>query len=185
MGINGWLNTVGKVERGGGLEIAVPDDHPLLDTAPTRLPVWWGWRGPVCRTGGGPSHSGRCVVLRIEKRFTRLERFLARLLRAPNVVMRPLDDMNSLVWELSDGAHRFQDIVAAMDATFHEDAAPVIERVTLAIHGFRDLGLMTVNPRPGAPLWSTEPGLVPTGQNIMPRSPDLDVSDGGPRDPQA
>lgn len=87
--------------------------------------------------------------------------------------------MNSLVWELCDGQHRFQSIVEAMDATFHEEAAPVVERVTLAIDMFQSLGLLLVR-QVGAPVaWTTDPGVVPGGQNLHPRHPDLDLEDSG------
>ena len=161
------------------MQIDVPQDHPLRGMVPIRLPVWWGWRGPVGRTHDDAAHSGRCVVLRIEKKFSRLERLLARWLRAPKEVLRPLDDMNSLVWELCDGQHGFQSIVEAMDATFHEEAAPVVERVTLAIDMFQSLGLLLVR-QVGAPVvWTTDPGVVPEGQNLPPRHPDLDLAHSG------
>ena len=127
------------------------------------------------RTCGDAAHSGRLVVLRIEKQFSKFERLLAKVLRAPAEVRRPLDAMNSLVWELSDGKHAFEEIVHAMDATFHEEAAPVVERVNLSLQKFRDLGLMRFGKDVFDGSWSTDPGRVPAGQGLTALGPDLDA----------
>tara|TARA_Y100000766_G_scaffold274286_1_gene276132 strand:+ start:504 stop:857 length:354 start_codon:yes stop_codon:yes gene_type:complete len=114
------------------------------------------------------------VVLRIEKRFSRFERLLAKVFRAPKEVLRPLDPMNSLIWELADGNHDFQSIVQHLNDAFHEEATPVVERSTAAVRGFVALGVMKLLPASSTPSWSTDPGRVPEGQTIDQRPPDMD-----------
>lgn len=155
-------------------EVHVDVDHPLHGYLPVRAPVWWGWRGEVAKRCTDEAHSGRPVVLRIEKQFTRFERVLAKLFRAPNEVLRPLDPMNSLIWELADGQHDFQSIVQHLNDAFHEEATPVVERSTAAVRGFVALGVMKLLPDGAKPAWSIEPGRVPEGQTLEARSPDMD-----------
>ena len=156
------------------VDVVVPEEHPLSGLHPVRAPVWWGWKGDVGKRCEVEVHTGRHVVLRIEKRFNRIERFLAKILRAPNEVRRPLDAMNSLIWELSDGTRDFQTIVHHLNASFEEEATPVIERSTAAIRGFVALGVMKLLPSAGEVPWSTEPGAVPPEQNLEQRDPDMD-----------
>ena len=105
-------------------EVHVDSDHPLHGYLPVRAPVWWGWRGDVAKRCTDESHSGRPVVLRIEKQFSRFERVLAKLFRAPNEVLRPLDPMNSLIWELADGKHDFQSIVQHLNCLLYTSPSP-------------------------------------------------------------
>ena len=155
-------------------EVHVDTDHPLHGYLPVRAPVWWGWRGEVAKRCSDEAHSGRPVVLRIEKQFSRFERVLAKVFRAPKEVLRPLDTMNSLIWELADGEHDFQTIVQHLNDAFQEEATPVVERSTAAIRGFVALGVMKLLPASSVPGWSTEPGRVPEGQTIDERPPDMD-----------
>jgi len=155
-------------------EVHVDTEHPLHGYLPVRAPVWWGWRGEVAKRCTDEAHSGRIVVLRIEKQFNRFERVLAKVFRAPNEVLRPLDSMNSLIWELADGHHDFQSIVQHLNDAFHEEATPVVERSTAAVRGFVALGVMKLLPSTATPSWSTDPGLVPEGQTIVQRPPDMD-----------
>ena len=154
--------------------VDVPEEHPLRAYRPVRMPVWWGWRGEVGKRCTSPVHTGRLVVLRIEKQFTRFERLLAKLFRAPGEVRRPLDAMNSLIWELSDGTHDFQTIVNHLNDAYQEEATPVIERSTAAIRGFVALGVMKLVPDGADIGWSTEPGRVPEDQDLEARDPDVD-----------
>lgn len=139
-----------------------------------RTPVWWGWRGEVGKRCTSPVHTGRLVVLRIEKQFSRFERLLANLFRAPGEVRRPLDAMNSLIWELSDGTHDFQSIVNHLNDAYQEEATPVVERSTAAVRGFVALGVMKLVPDGAEIGWSTEPGRVPEGQALEAKDPDID-----------
>ena len=146
------------------VDVVVPEDHPLNGLHPVRAPVWWGWKGGVGKRCDVEVHTGRQVVLRIEKRFNRFERLLAKMLRAPNEVRRPLDSMNSLIWELSDGTRDFQTIVHHLNATFEEEATPVVERSTAAIRGFVALGVMKLLPMP-LEMSRGQPNLVPCRLN--------------------
>ena len=156
------------------VDVVVPEEHPLNGLHPVRAPVWWGWKGDVGKRCGVEVHTGRHVVLRIEKRFNRFERLLAKMLRAPNEVRRPLDAMNSLIWELADGTRDFQTIVHHLNASFEEEATPVVERSTAAVRGFVALGVMKLLPSAGEVPWSIEPGAVPPEQNLDQRVPDMD-----------
>ena len=81
--------------------------------------------------------------------------------------------MNSLIWELSDGTLDFQTIVHHLNASFEEEATPVVERSTAAIRGFVALGVMKLLPSAGEVPWSTEPGAVPLEQNLEERDADM------------
>ena len=154
------------------VDVVVPEEHPLNGLHPVRTPVWWGWKGTLENDVMSKCTQGH-VVLRIEKRFNRFERLLAKILRAPNEVRRPLDSMNSLIWELSDGTRDFQTIVHHLNDTFEEEATPVVERSTAAIRGFVALGVMKLLPSAGEVPWSTEPGAVPPEQNLEERDADM------------
>ena len=64
--------------------------------------------------------AGRKVILRIEKKFNRFEKMLAKLFRAPKEIRRPLDAKNSMLWQLCDGT-RNEEICKILDSLFHED----------------------------------------------------------------
>ena len=64
-------------------ELAGLEEHPLSVQYPCRVPVWWGRYGDVERDPTLRGVSGRKVVLRIPKQFGRIERWFARVLRAP------------------------------------------------------------------------------------------------------
>ena len=80
----------------------------------------------------------------IEKQFTRFEKVLAKILRAPKIVKRPMHYTQSMLWELMDGARTFQEICTIMDSLYHEDVAPVEERVKAYLEVFVRLNVATV-----------------------------------------
>ena len=84
------------------------ENHEMKDKYPCRLPVWWGNIGDIGAHPDIKGVTGRKVILRIEKRFTRIERLMAKVFRSPREVRRPLDWMNSLLWELCDGNNTFE-----------------------------------------------------------------------------
>ena len=120
------------------------EDHPLSTQYPCRTPVWWARVGPVAKDPNLPGVSGRRVVLRIPKQFGRIEGWFANLLRAPREIRRPLDQMNSLLWELSDGSRTFGEICRVMDEVFREEIAPVMQRTAAAIGLFQRLSLIHI-----------------------------------------
>ena len=94
---------------------------------PARLPVNWEFRGEPGIHPEITGVTGRNVVFLIEKQFTRFEKVLAKILRAPKIVKRPMHYTQSMLWELMDGARTFQEICTIMDSLYHEDVAPVEE----------------------------------------------------------
>lgn len=156
-------------------ELADLSSHPLAEQFPCRAPVWWGRYGPVEKDPFHRGVSGRKIMLRVPKQFGRMERVLARLLRAPKEVRRPLDSMNSLLWELADGSRTFADICEIMNATFHEAIAPVMHRTAAAISVFQAQNLMLVLEGPLEKRWSVGPGLTPSHQHLEPLDQHLDI----------
>lgn len=125
------------------------------DSYPTRAPVWWGRRGPA---GPHPEESGctgRMILIRHPKVLSKFESIIARITRAPKELRRPLDDMNSLLWELMDGTRTLGQINHLMDSTFHERIAPVEERVEASITNMISLGLVVMRTSPISGQWDT------------------------------
>ncbi|MBT61509.1 MAG: hypothetical protein CMA63_08190 [Euryarchaeota archaeon] len=148
------------------MEIVGSESHEYSGTYPCRVPVWWGRfsePGPHPQLDGV---TGKLVLLRIEKRFNRFERLLAKLFRAPREVRRPLDRLNSMLWELCDGTREFEEVCRHMDATFNEEMAPVVDRTYTGIEALRTRNLMTVLREPYARKWNTGPGIVPKHQTL-------------------
>lgn len=130
---------------------------------PTRAPVWWGRRGPA---GPHPSESGctgRMVIIRHPKSLSKFESLIAHFTKAPNELRRPLDDMNSLLWELMDGSRTLEQITQLMDLTFHERITPVDERVEASVTNLMALGLAVVRNSPINGEWDTTPLRDPSG----------------------
>lgn len=152
------------------MELADADQHQYSGFYPCRLPVWWGRVGEVGPHCIAEGVTGKKIVLRIEKRFTRFERILAKVLRAPREVRRPLDEMNSMLWELCDGSRNFQSICEHMDEVFKEDIAPVVDRTASGIDALKSRNLMTVLQEPFNEKWNIGPGNVPQNQSLEPSS---------------
>ena len=115
-----------------------------VDSYPTRAPVWWARRGPAGPHPEGTETTGRQVLIRIPKSLSGIEAVLSRLLRAPSEISRPMDDMNSVLWELMDGTLQLAEISRLMDATFHERIAPADERITASIGKLVSDGLVVI-----------------------------------------
>jgi hypothetical protein len=142
-------------------------EHRMAGKFPCRLPVWWARHGDVGKQPQTRGVSGKRITLRIEKKFNKFERVLARIFRAPRELKRPLDTMNSLVWELCDGHRTFDDICQTMNDTFHDEITPVIHRTELAIVQFMRLNLMLVLDTPLDGKWQVGPGITPQGQTLQ------------------
>ena len=149
-------------------ELADVEKHPLAQQYPCRVPVWWGRHGSVERDSEVTGVSGRLVTLRIAKNFKRYEKWLAKILRAPKELRRPLDRMNSVLWELCDGTRTFEEICVLMDSTFNERIAPVSERTTAALTRFNQLGLIGLSKSPYDGEWERGPGFDPSGELLPP-----------------
>jgi hypothetical protein len=100
---------------------------------------------------------------------------MAKLFRAPREVRRPLDSMNSLLWELCDGTKTFEDICSYLDLTFHEDIAPVVERTKRGIDSLKNQNLVTVLDLPFTGKWDIKRGIVPMNQTLTELDPKLNI----------
>lgn len=160
---------------GGIMELPDKERHQYSGMYPCRVPVWWARYGEPGRHPTVPGVTGRKVILRIEKRFSRFERILARLFRAPREVRRPLDAMNSLLWELSNGQRTFDDICQHMNNTFQEDIAPAVDRTAAGVDALKRRNLMTVLTTEFTNKWSIQPGQCPAHQNLPPLDKTLNI----------
>ncbi len=87
------------------------------------------------------SESGIVEVV-LDKELGKIEARVAKILGAPTIVRRPMDEMNSALWLLIDGSRSLREIIERMDIIFSERIAPVHERVGRSIAQFIDLGLV-------------------------------------------
>ena len=158
------------------MSIAGVDDHQMYDKYPCRLPVWWGFFGDIGVKPDIDGISGRKVVLRIEKKFNRFEKLLARLFRAPREIRRPLDVKNSILWQLCDGKRSFQAICTILDNLFHEDIAPVIHRTAAGINLLKAKNLMAVLDEEFTGMWQIDKGIIPENQNLLPLDEKLNIT---------
>ena len=152
------------------------DTHIYFDKYPCRLPVWWGYFGEVGVKPDQANISGKKVVLRIEKRFNRVEKILAKLFRAPREIRRPLDGKNSMLWQLCDGSRTFQEICEILDSLYHEDIAPVINRTAAGINLLKEKNLMTVLDHEFSGKWDIEAGITPINQTLEALDSELGIS---------
>lgn len=149
-------------------------ESSLSGCFPVRAPVWWGRRGEPNITVEILGVSGRFIVLRHRKTFKRFERLLAKMLRAPSELRRPLDELNSLLWELSDGHRTFEEIVTLMDSAFAEKVAPASERTEAALRQLGERGFILFSKIEFDDSWDTGPGIDPEG--VMSGIEGLDTS---------
>ena len=111
---------------------------------PVRLPVEWEYRGEPGLHPNIEGVTGREVVLLIEKRFTRFEKLLAKLMKAPKIVRRTMHYTQSMPWELIDGERNFTDICSIMKSVYHEDIAPVEDRIKAYLEVFVRLNVASI-----------------------------------------
>ena len=147
-------------------EIAGIESHPLVEQYPCRTPVWWARTGDVRKDPSLRGVSGRNIVLRIPKKFGRFEGKIAALLRAPKDVRRPLDEMNSMLWELCDGSRNFGEVCRVMNEVFREEIAPVMQRTAAAVQQLKVNNLMLVLDEPLNGRWFIGPGKLPEHQEL-------------------
>ena len=160
------------------MELIGIEEHRYYGKYPCRLPVWWGYKGESGVHPDVKGVTGRRIILRIEKRFTRIERLMAKILRAPKEVRRPLDMKNSLLWELCNGRNTFEEICDFLNSTFHEDISPVVERSTRGIELLKSQNLVTILDTPFNEKWSIGPGVTPKNQNLKELDDELGIDTG-------
>ena len=151
------------------------ENHIMYGKYPCRLPVWWGLFGDIGLDPEINNISGRKVILRIEKRFNRLEKLLAKIFRAPKEIRRPLDEKNSMLWQLCDGTRKFEEICEILDALFHEDISPVIHRTAAGINLLKEKNLMTILNGEFTDKWPIGQGITPHNQNLKPLDESLGI----------
>jgi hypothetical protein len=140
-----------------------PRDSSLAGVFPVRAPVWWARCGEAGPHPELPGVTGRFVVLRHTKSFRKFEGFLAKIMRAPRELRRPLDDLNSLLWELCDGHRPFEEICSLMDGAYGEKVAPAAERTEAALRQLGERGFLMFAHEPFEDAWLTGPGIDPDG----------------------
>ena len=158
------------------MSIAGIDEHQMYDKFPCRLPVWWGYYGDIGIQPDIKGISGKKVILRIQKKFNRFEKILAKLFRAPREVRRPLDAKNSMLWQLCDGKRTFQEICQILDDLYHEDIAPVIHRTAAGIALLKEKNLVTVLDIKYTEKWVIKQGVTPQSQVLEPLDRTLNIT---------
>ena len=88
------------------------------------------------------------VVLEYPKNFNRLEKRLHKVLKGPETIKRPLDEVGTLLWELSDGGHSLVEIYMIEQERFHERVEPVDKVVGGLLETMLKLGLLRLDYRP-------------------------------------
>ena len=101
------------------------------------------------------------IIIEYEKKFSKIESFLSKLLKSPTSVKRTLDVMNSRLWFLMDGNNNFSDIIDMMESEFKEDIIPSKQRITTSIMNFIELRLVTLLTKSEELCWSIEPFKIP------------------------
>ncbi len=74
-------------------------------------------------------YENNLVVIKIKKRFTKIELFINKFLKGPEYVKLRLDVFGSSIWELCDGNNTTKDICIKMLEKYKEDIEPVEDRV--------------------------------------------------------
>ena len=111
---------------------------------PVRLPVLWY------------INSNNIVTIEYDKKFTRFESLLSKILKSPKILKRPLDNMNSHLWILMDGTNNVENIISKMELLFQEEIIPAEGRIKKSIITFFDLGLITMINKKEEIIWNIE-----------------------------
>lgn len=103
---------------------------------PVRSEVHWFRRGDI-------------VVLQYPKDLNSFERMLKRFLGGPEDIKRPLDEVGTMLWLMSDGDHSLLDIYLAEQERFKERVEPVDKVVGRLLETMLALGLMRLRSAKG------------------------------------
>jgi hypothetical protein len=93
-----------------------PKLQGILGSYPVRNPVSWHKENGI-------------AVITYKKEFTKFESWLQRRIGGPEIVRRTMDEMATIIWELSDGRHSIKEICDILDKRYHEEVEPVLEYV--------------------------------------------------------
>ena len=114
---------------------------------PVRLPVKWYFDNIV----------SNIIIIEYDKKFSKIESFLSKLLKSPTSIKRTLDVMNSRLWFLMDGSNSFSDIIHIMESEFKEEIMPSKQRITTSLMRFIELRLVTLLSDSEEISWNIEP----------------------------
>ena len=114
---------------------------------PVRLPVKWYFDNNV----------SNIIIIEYDKKFSKIESFLSKLLKSPTSIKRTLDVMNSRLWFLMDGSNSFSDIINIMESEFKEEIIPSKQRITTSLMRFIELRLVTLLSDSEEISWNIEP----------------------------
>jgi hypothetical protein len=89
------------------------------------------------------------VVLIYPKDFNRFERKLHSFLGGPPDIKRPLDEVGTMLWRMSDGTNSLLEIYTAEQDAFKERVEPVDRVVGGLLETMLSLGLMRLDYRGG------------------------------------
>jgi hypothetical protein len=103
---------------------------------PVRSPVDWSYRGER-------------IVLVYPKNLNRFERALKKFIGGPDDIMRPLDEVGTLLWEMSDGEHSLLEIFISQQKRYREKVEPVDKVVGGLLETMLKLGLIRLEFHPG------------------------------------
>jgi len=114
---------------------------------PVRLPVKWYFDDNV----------SNIIIIEYDKKFSKIESFLSKLLKSPTSIKRTLDIMNSRLWFLMDGSNSFSDIIHIMESEFKEEIIPSKQRITTSLMRFIELRLVILLSDSEEISWNIEP----------------------------
>tara|TARA_B100001564_G_scaffold352040_1_gene358779 strand:- start:606 stop:986 length:381 start_codon:yes stop_codon:yes gene_type:complete len=114
---------------------------------PVRLPVKWYFDNNV----------SNIIIIEYDKKFSKIESFLSKLLKSPTSIKRTLDVMNSRLWFLMDGSNSFSDIIHIMESEFKEEIMPSKQRITTSLMRFIELRLVILLSDSEEISWNIEP----------------------------
>jgi hypothetical protein len=121
---------------------------------PVRSPVEWEYRDDI-------------IVLEYPKNLSKFEKRLNKVFKGPENIKRPLDEVGTLLWELSDGEHSLLEIFLYQQDRFHERVEPVDKIVGGLLENLLKLGLMQLEFHPGG----KENNRPRTGKKMISRKP--------------
>ena len=119
--------------------------HNETNSVPIRVPCLWEYGisyDTPNRILEDHGISDKQVVIVIHKDFNRLEWILAKLTGAPRLLKRPLDRLNSGLWDLIDGNRTLSEIIQIMEDCYKEEIIPARQRCSESISKLIELNLV-------------------------------------------